>query len=408
MRILYFCVLFMASSLLVSCESDSLLQETKEASSNRIDPIVEREYDVYEVVERKNPIDIEPSESVYLGASINNNIYKGDISKFERNFGKKHAVYVYNINVNTDKSEIEKDILACIKNNSVPYFVVDIKEKEDFDLSKFDKLSECFTMYNHPAIIEIFPNYYKSKHGVEEYEYTEFFKNCYTLIKSNASNAYVVFPTDTSAPVVSKNVYVGEEYCDAVSINTFTTGSSEYNEAYKELDYLYNLFKSKPIVVNVGISHYSANGHRYYMYSAVNELIDFYDKVVDDYTSIFCINYYDLAFKENKISFNENYSISDTTEMKEAYKKAIKNDKLTGKITREATTTKRVKFPYKAIYVNDDIYINTKCINYYEPNLFDNLLKVDGEQYIELKKFQKYVKNKSVVVDENKLEIEVK
>ncbi len=392
------CIIFM----LVSCSEESYISET--VSNFTEERPIEEVYDVYKEVARYNMSKVEPYDSIYLGANINNSRYENDINMFQEAVGKKHAVYVKEIYSTTSDKEIENFIFKNISNESIPYFIINFTNKDgDLSVENYRRIIGTMGKINHPIFVEVLP--FPAKNKIESKKYTDFMIKMYDEIQLAGQNLNMVYPLDSEYSVLSYEYFAGNKYTDYVSIYMMSDTNDMYTDVLLSMEYLYNNLIETPIFLNVGVGHYSKEGHEYNIDTAIDKIEHIYTDV-HEYSNIVGINYFDIDYSKTKITTTENYSVTRIDEILTEYKQLIKNEKFINIIVNNINGKRKIDMPYIGIKYDDELYISATILDshYYK----EYSKKIEDSYYISLKQLEKILKENKFIIDEQNKRIIIK
>ncbi len=371
-------------------------------TSNSTDMIVKGTYDIYEVFEREEPNLIEPKSDIYLGANINNSYYKNDFEKFESDVEMKHAIYMYDISLNESDTNIQKIVLQSLINNQIPYFSIKYDVTIGFDINKLEELAKTIGQINYYNFVEIIP--VSSEHNFDNDEYIKFFRESSNILKKYSPKSNIVFAYDNQNFPFTLDYYVGDEFCDFVSIYFLSNVSDKnINMTLSNIDNLYYVDTKKPILLNLGVSYFDAENNEYNTKLFEKKMNTIYKDVKKLYNNIKAVIYLDYDFQSDK--YQDKYNLESYSEAIDVYKTVIIKDYFLSSKVYEGNFEQKVRLPFVAVLINEDIYVDTSYFKDYILKFNHNTVTFDNKLYIDLYDFIKILDNKNIVVNEEDREI---
>lgn len=371
-------IIVIVSLVFGGCSKKEIV-ESVEPVNIQNEEVITKVYDVtYEMT--RPTTNVVYTENVYVGAFIGNETYKWDIGKWESNT-KKHAVYIYPIDVNEDVSKIQKFMLQCISTDSIPYFIMQNPTGYYTYTSDYiNDMTKAIGAFNYPVILE--PLAYPSQSGLGVAEYNKLYETVYNSVKKNIKLGDVAYSLDILDSVSSIEYYPkNSDMVDFVSIkNNINTNVSTEN-IFNGFDYLYYKFYDKPIICNVAISYFDTEAHTYYQEDAKNKIIKFYNEIQRSYDNVQIVTYMDYDFVINQKPLMQNYNISGEKILLETYKNAIYTDYFVGNVdinnTMETSKVVEVKTPFKAIDIDGNVWVDVRALYMYDS--IDGYTKTEGD-----------------------------
>lgn len=351
----------------------------------------------------KNAI-YEPEDGVYLGAYILSNRYVDfDIKEFEKQVSVPHTLYTNKMLVG---DEFPEDwILKCISLNKTPNIILShSSEFSPFDIDKIEEIAQQFGQFNVPIFLHFFPE--QRQHGYNSEEYVEFFKYSRQIFETYAPNVAFVWTIFEDDVLDSDVFYPGDEYVDWVGINLYKNvvpnGDPFRENTFERLDIFYHTYQErKPIMISeFGVSHFSTINHVYHPILAGEEIIEFYETVLNHYPRIKAIVYMDVNTINypTKINYKDNFSITSNHLVLESYTNVVKDDRFVRQVNlskENVVTPQLIKSPFNSYKINNKIYVseNTLIYDLDKKNLAypsTYILEIDGHKYYDILILEKY------------------
>ncbi len=406
----YFLPLIILIIFTTSCKSykTNTLQEFQtdvvKASKNN-DSIIQTSYDLFEIFEREKVIPFEPKDGIYLGANINNTYFNNDFKKFEKESGKKHAIYVYYITLDTTEAIIQKAMLQSILNNQIPYFVLKYDKSIGFNYNKIESLSRKLGQIKYDNLVEIMP--FSNDYDVNKDDYVKFFRVSHDIFKENSSSSSIVFAYNNEDIPFTLNYYPGDNYCDFVSIYELNNGTEKNTtNPLSNIDMLYYSVPNKPIILNIAISYFDDKNNVYTLDAFEEKANNIYSNVIVKYNNIKAIVYNDF---DNNVLINNNnmYNLESFNDAFKIYKTVIDNDFLLDSKVVEGVTKQEVLLPFEAFLVNEKIYIDTDYFDNYIYKYTHKTKTINNKIYLEMYDFINELYNKKIAINEEERKITI-
>lgn len=361
------------------------IKETNEEAVNIKSESVPLYDDIYNLyIKNENYIlsMYEPKEGHYIGAYIltDKNADK-NIENFEKLSEKEHLNYIYHM-VLGEPFPINW-VLECISFSKMPYIVIEAPNLySPFQYEFLESTAKEFGKFNIPVFVQFYPNPQQNNFDSEKYK--DFFIKAREEFKKYAPNVAFIWSVDLDGVYDNEFYYPGNEYTDWVGLNIYIPidSSGKMKSIKNEIDYFYYMYqKDKPIMISqLGISHFTTRGHKYYTYEATNEIKKLYSLILEQYPRIKAVNY--MSFNNFDISpqssISDNFSITDNKTVLSAYKEAVKNENYIGNLYVPQLNEKSneiIKSPFCAYKINEEFYISENTI------LYDLNLDIDNNEF---------------------------
>ncbi len=362
--------------------------------------VITKQYDIYYETKPESLNYTNPKENKYLGAYIENNVYKSDIFTFEQEMGE-HSMYVFDLNLNELDPELLKLIVEnCMLNGAVPYIILTSNSViYDMKIEDIEAVMDVLKDYDYPMVLELLP--YQVAHNYNVDLYKLFYIQAYELIKKENSKVDVAYPINMSEYEKNKEYTPSSKYFDYLSIRLdvdveMTTAKMMYlfEEAYQS-------HLNKPKVLNVAISHYDPETKVYYDEDAFEKLNKLYTKVESGYENLVAVNYMDYTYNDNMGKpYNQRYTLNGIPKIAEEYKLITSQDGFLKKISFAYDDKCVTKFVEQGVKVEDKVYLPNSVQNYFGTKI--KVKKINDGDYVELSLFVKELNDKKyyLILDE--------
>ncbi len=341
----------------------------------------------------------EPPTGCYVGAYVlSNPLINFDMNSFDTLTGKPHSTYIYNLRLG-EPYPVDW-VLKCLSEMKTPHIVIrPPNEYNPFPKELLDETAKEFGEFYTPVFVEFYP--VSSKDFYDPYEYAEFFRLARSSFKKHASNVSFVYSLNYEDKSECNSFYPGDEYVDWVGIQMYmpmySNGALLSEDVFKKLDYIYYNFQDrKPIMISqLAISHYSSLDNTYFSKDSSKRLLEFYERIKNDYSRIKAINYMDFnAIELSPTLMNrDDFSITKDEQMLNAYKTSIQNDYFLSVLNVEDSGSKKPEIMKSAFILyedENDIYIPENALLFelksgYIKDSSKNAITIDNKLYYPLK-----------------------
>lgn len=202
----------------------------------------------------------------YIGQ---NSDHADEIREYEHLCGIENSIYL----ISVKNVYPRRKVLECYANGKIPMLLV----SDSYGMGKVSALAEEAAEYNMPMYVCINGS-------------LEFYRYCAGMFRIKAKNAKLV-----QAVALSDYSYefAGVDIVDYLAINA-TVGAGSVNYPY-----LYNMIENAdvPVMIDLAVSHYSDEGHRYYIYDAVKILDYIYNMKGSLGEKLYAVNYINVKYK---------------------------------------------------------------------------------------------------------------
>ncbi len=403
-------------SILVTTLTASTLQScgfgTDEKVNNipvmsSIGDVITKQYDFYYETKTDTLNFTNPKENKYLGAYIENSIYRSDIFAFEQEMGE-HSMYVFDVNLNELDPELLKLMIEnCILHGAVPYIILTSNSViYDMKIEDIEKVMDVLEAFDYPIVLELLP--YQVAHNYNVDLYKLFYIQAYELIKKENSKVDVAYPINMQE-YEKNNVYTpSSKYFDYLSIRLDVDAEMTTAKMMYLFEQAYQSNLNKPKVLNVAISHYDPKTKVYYSEDAFDKLNKLYTKLESDYENLVAVNYMDYNYNDGMpYPYDQRYTLNGIPKIAEQYKLITKQEGFLKKISFSYDDKCVTKFAEVAVKVEDKVYIPISIQNFFGTNV--KTRRINESEYVELSQFVKELNNKKyyLILDEENGRIEV-
>ncbi len=395
-------VLLVSIFFLQSCNigNRDIVIENNVPVINTVGEIITKEYDIYYETEPDSINYSNPKENKYIGAYIENAVYKGDIDAFEDEMGE-HSMYVFDFNLNKLDTDLLKDtIISCIINGAVPYIILTSDTAlYDMKIEDIEEVMEVLKWYDYPMVLEILP--YQEAHNYNEDLYKLFYIQAYDIVKTENEMVDIAFPLSIRDYDSGEKYMPDEEYFDYIAIRLDVDTKMTKEKMLYLLDEVYQSYYNKPKVVNVAISHYDPEDNRYYSDEAFDKFTTIYTKMLDGYENVVSINYMDYTYDPTMAyPYNQRYTLGGVIEIANEYKVFVKQNEFLRAVTYVYDNKCITEYNEKAIKLEDEIYLPNSIQDVFGTKI--KTRKINSSDYVELNKFKEIINNRNyyLILDE--------
>lgn len=273
------------------------------------------------------------------------------INEFEEFTGINNNVYLNTMSI-TESFPLSW-VLSCYANNKAPFITItpsNISNQDDLNLEddlhgvqqnkdfynkqvlldrakEFGNLNIPMFVNLYPLTTDIFNTLNLSKSNSQDY--ISFIQTASNYFNVYAPNVSLVWSIDYSRVYSAKDYYAGDNYINWVGLEIYEDINSQNNleVMFNELDFFYNTFSnSKPIFINLAVSHFGDTSFTYNIGEKVDELNRFYITIPNIYSRLKMINYINLDMFKTSIPTKQNYLITDNKKILQTYTQNIQQD----------------------------------------------------------------------------------
>jgi len=209
-------------------------------------------------------------------------------------------------------------ILECIAEQKMPITVIlPPEEGAPFGSHLTEELIETaifFGAFNLPMFIVFYPVEDNSRWNPTDY--IAFFRQARAIFATHAPKAAFVWSVDVHLDNFSA-FYPGELAVDWVGLSLFCQQPDTLEQAVA----FYHKFQNvAPIMLNIGVAHFTIEGHRYHINEAAIALNQIYSTILNEFPRVRMVNYMNLSRVSET---GQDYSISGDAALREAYRKSV-------------------------------------------------------------------------------------
>ena len=300
----------------------------------------------------------EPYEGAYIGAWLS---YGACLRMFEYQAGKRHAVYVHEMNLG-DNIPVTW-ILHCIAAQATPLFIIHppISNEESTPAEMVIYLAQRLGAFNLPIMVAFYP---ADGHGMTPAEYTIMFRYARAVFLAHAPLAAFVWVATDGQATPQNPFYPGHDAVDWVGLPLLAGRGKDGEKAdiLSELENFYMAFQAyKPIMLlPLGISHFSRGDYTYRINEAAEGIRRVYN-ALQNFPRVRLIVYAD-GFTLSP-SNPSDFSISTEESLTNAYKDAIsRNHFLSALETNTHAAPRWVRSAFHGYYWEGRIYVNPRTL----------------------------------------------
>ena len=249
-------------------------------------------------------------------------------------------------------------ILECIAEQKIPITaILPPQNGTAFSAYLAEELVEAaifFGAFNLPMFIVFYP--IESNSAWNPADYIAFFRQARSIFATYAPQAAFIWSVDANLDNFS-NFYPGELAADWVGLSLFCQNPESLEQAIA----FYHKFQNvAPIMLNLGVPHFTVEGHRYHVSEAASALNLIYSTILNDFPRVRMVNYMNLS-RINETG--QDYSISGDAALREAYRKSVEGF-LTEmpRNTDHLETTQVLRSAYYAYVEEGRIYLDHRIV----------------------------------------------
>ncbi len=399
--------ILVSSLTLQSCGFGKVKQENNIPVISTVGDVITKQYDIYYETKPDTLNYTNPKENKYLGAYIENSVYRSDIFAFEQEMGE-HSMYVFDVNLNELNPELLELIIEnCILHGAVPYIILTSNSViYDMKIEDIEKVMEILNEYDYPIVLELLP--YQVAHNYNVDLYKLFYIQAYELIKKENSKVDIAYPINMQE-YEKNNVYTpSSKYFDYLAIRLDVDAEMTTAKMMYLFEQAYQTHVNKPKILNVAISHFDPEDKVYYSEDAFDKLNKLYTKVESGYENLVAVNYMDYNYNDKMpYPYNQRYTLNGIPKVSEQYKLITSQEGFLKKISFSYDDKCVTKFTDLAVKVEDKVYIPVSVQNFFGTNV--RTKKINDSEYVELSQFVKELNDKKyyLILNEENGKIEV-
>lgn len=286
------------------------------------------------------------------------------IGPLESYLGVSHATFMEVMYLGDDFPFLW--VLECIAGQKAPVIVIQPGPDSDPFGSHWEEiLTETATQFAElpvPMFVVFYP--VPANSGWDPAIYIAFFRYARALFADLAPHAAFIWAVDGELENYM-DFFPGNLAADWVGISLFASSYNIMAAPTLEipdqfLSFYHSFQKEFPIMLNVGLSHFSTKDHRYRISETAAALEQLYGLIQRDFPRIKMVNYMDL----NQLDYNgQDYRISVDTALRSAYR-----DSIQGFITEmpqnfdDALVPQPIRSAYTAFVKEGRIYLDIRIL----------------------------------------------
>ncbi len=388
--LLVICTFFLGSCSFVNRD---IVMEENLPVINTVGDVITDEYDIYYETEPETVNYSNPKENKYIGAYIENSIYKGNINTFEKEIGE-HSMYVFDFNLNDLDEELLRDtVVNCINRGAVPYIILTSSSAVyDLNIEDIKEVMAVLRWYDYPIIVEILP--YQQAHNYNIELYKLFYIQAYDFIKNENQKVDVAFPLEVRELETSEKYMPDSKYFDYLTIRLDVDTKMTMEKMMYLLDEAYRSHYNKPKVLNIAISHFDPVDNQYYSEEAFEKFEKVYTKMLEDYENLVSVNYMDYNYNPDMpYPYNQKYTLNGVTKILNEYKFFVNQEEFLNNVSYIFDNKCITEYGEKAVKVESRVYL---------PNTIQSVLgtklktrKINGEDYVELEDLKEILSSRN-------------
>jgi len=251
-------------------------------------------------------------------------------------------------------------ILECMAEQKIPITVIlPPEDGNPFNLQLMDTLSQtaaAFGSFNLPMFIVFYPVPANSRWSPDDY--IAFFRHARAIFAVHAPKAAFIWSVDVGLEDF-KAFYPGELAADWVGLSVFC---QEPDTLERALEFYHTFQETAPIMLNLGIAHFSIDGHRYSISEAAATLELIYKTVLEEFPRVRMINYMNLSLIDYS---GHDYRVSGDPALREAYRNSVQ---MPGFLTRlpnnieDIDAVQAIRSAYYAYIEDGHIYLDVRIV----------------------------------------------
>lgn len=381
--------------------------------------------DTYEIINlftvsntNKNDHSIAISGNIHLGVHfpfIANHL-GNQILEFEQLVVTPHQIYTNTWVLGNEPPEIW--ILEVIAAMKIPNIILLPNDPLfPFELHFIYDIATYLGQFHAPILLQLFPE--PIANGYNSVAYIDFFRNVREIFRKYAPQVAFVFTINENDVLDFAMFYPGHQFVDWVSINIhkqITEDGNLFNEnTFARLDVFYYAFnRYVPIMVSIGVSHFSTLNHSYHPVAAGQAIYHFYENIIKNYPNIYAIVYKNIntILHPTIHNYKDNFAITENEIVLRYYKNAIQALNMSNiNNISHSNDYSLIRSLFPAIIKNDEFFIPHNSlindlhfsINYIETYLQNYKQEIFGEIYYPYEVLKTLGLNKNTYEDLNRI-----
>ena len=307
------------------------------------------------------PAPLEPAQGVLTGIYLRQDQTVSGVSDFETQIGVEHSIFAYSIFLGEEYPLFF--VLESIANRKIP--MLTIHAPQEFDVNHIYKLAEDIGRFNVPILINFLPILGESSFSPTEY--IGIFRHARQTFYKHAPNATLIWGIDTDNLFTAAHFFPGEGYVDWVSLTIYDDVDEygNFGDFFKYIDFLNVSFqRMAPLMIITAVSHHNFATNTYFAIQARDRLWYIYGGLLA-YPRIKAIVYQNYAYIDRQQNIGQNYIISGSSLVEEAYRIALNRPELEVYLPREPHTRRiLINSLFTAIEYNGRFYVPHRTLVY--------------------------------------------
>jgi len=303
----------------------------------------------------------EPQQGAFLG--IYSDVLPGIdgrvIAGLESLLGVQHAAFVEVIELGLDEYFPALWLLECIAEHKIPVIVIVPPTSpegswEEMLLSSVSGFSE----YPVPMFVVFYP--LSADTGWQADTYIAFFRYARAIFAEHAPHVAFVWAADADKDNFL-DFFPGNSAVDWVGLSLNLSGSSPCAELLERaLGFYHHFHRDFPIMLNLGISHFSTEDHRYHISETATLIRQIYSTILKEFPQIKMVNYMDLS----RLSCaGSDYRIRMDAALRKAYRESTQDFISRASLNSDfAFGTRSIRSAYAAYVEDGVVYVDTRTL----------------------------------------------
>jgi len=311
-----------------------------------------------------------------LGIWLDPNISK---RSFLQQAGRNHAVFVYEMHACDDIPV--NWILQCIASLATPLIIIhpplsDYATETEWIMYLAYRLGT----FNLPMFVAFYPDVPQGMDYTTG-EFAAIYRFARSMFSLHAPLASFVWVAPALNSTTRNPFFPGHDVVDWVGISLLLP-PEEVEDTLEQFEAFYHRFNDHHpvIVLPLGVSHFSNEGHGYRIPQAAYDITDIYRTLLS-FPRVRLVVYGD-AFGMAKTG-GDDFSISIEPALIDAYRDAISHERFLSAIEKSPQSTGRYKRDLQHAYIyNNRIYIDTETLQSLNIPLPGSVTEINGREYI--------------------------
>ena len=247
----------------------------------------------------------------------------GTFQNVNSNYLLPHGIHAITMNLNNFDEISFLEIISAGRTPLIEVIPRDILMP--FDKSNLQNFAKSLGIFNVSAFIKFFPN--ARSNNFDSLQYINFFMYAREVFRNYSPNAIFVWSIFENDVLDSHEFFPGSNYVDWVGITqkiSLTENREHIRGAEERFSFFYHNYFALPILVTFGVSHFSTHNHSYHVMEAYEILENHYNFLLN-FPRVRAI----LYSESNLLSEKDNFSITQSDILLNAYNKIILDERIT-------------------------------------------------------------------------------